>query len=264
MIFEAIKYFFTCGEIPKGCNSTFIALIPKNPDANMVKDFRPISLIGSIYKIIAKILTNRLVGVLGDIVNEVQSAFISERQILDGPFILNEIMQWCRKRKKQSLIFKVNFEKAYDSVRWDFLEYIMAQFLSMESYGGNPIHKVSKASYMGTIPETFPQTVLAGHNQYKVLFKQDDIPTFEYTLQFSATFKLPWILSFTHKKKEVEGTSPPLLIRQFSAKWWKVIKESQADKAAVDRYYKSLIPRTTSVSPSSSVSGSSMTNKEIA
>ncbi|GKA67213.1 RNA-directed DNA polymerase, eukaryota [Tanacetum coccineum] len=66
-----------------------------NPDANMVKDFRPISLIGSIYKIIAKILTNRLVGVLGDIVNEVQSAFISERQILDGPFILNEIMQWA-------------------------------------------------------------------------------------------------------------------------------------------------------------------------
>nr|GFB95675.1 RNA-directed DNA polymerase, eukaryota [Tanacetum cinerariifolium] len=69
-VFKAIKYFFTCSEIPKGCNSTFIALIPKNPDANMVKDFRPISLIGSIYKIIAKILTNRLVGVIGDIVNE--------------------------------------------------------------------------------------------------------------------------------------------------------------------------------------------------
>ncbi|GJT13925.1 RNA-directed DNA polymerase, eukaryota, reverse transcriptase zinc-binding domain protein [Tanacetum coccineum] len=120
--------FFTCGEIPKGCNSTFIALIPKNPDANMVKDFRPISLIGSIYKIIAKILTNRLVGVLGDIVNEVQSAFISERQILDGPFILNEIMQWCRRRKKQSLIFKVDFEKAYDSVRWDFLDDILVKF----------------------------------------------------------------------------------------------------------------------------------------
>ncbi|GJX66186.1 RNA-directed DNA polymerase, eukaryota [Tanacetum coccineum] len=79
-------------------------------------------------KFIAKILTNRLVGVLGDIVNEVQSAFISERQILDGPFILNEIMQWCRRRKKQSLIFKVDFEKAYDSVRWDFLDDILVKF----------------------------------------------------------------------------------------------------------------------------------------
>nr|GEV87391.1 RNA-directed DNA polymerase, eukaryota [Tanacetum cinerariifolium] len=57
-------------EIPKGCNSSFIALIPKIPDANLVKDFRPISLIGSLYKIIAKILANRLAGVLGDIVNE--------------------------------------------------------------------------------------------------------------------------------------------------------------------------------------------------
>ncbi|GJQ95976.1 hypothetical protein Tco_0007115 [Tanacetum coccineum] len=103
-----------------------------------------------------------------------------------------------------------------------------------------------------------------GYNQYKVLFKQDGIPLFEYTLQFSATFKLLWILSFTHKKKEAEGTSPPLLIRQFSAKWWKVIKESQADKSAIDRYHKSLMPRATSVSPSSSASGSTMTNKEIA
>ncbi|GKB76973.1 hypothetical protein Tco_0943868 [Tanacetum coccineum] len=118
--------------------------------------------------------------------------------------------------------------------------------------------------YMGTLPETFPQSVLAGFNQYKILFKQDGIPSFEYTLQFSATFKLPWILSFTHKKKEAEGTSPPLLIRQFSAKWWKVIKENQADKLAVERFHKSLMPKATSISPSSSSSGLSMTNKEIA
>nr|GEX36441.1 RNA-directed DNA polymerase, eukaryota [Tanacetum cinerariifolium] len=83
-VFEAIKQFFTLGKFPKGCNSCFIALILKIPDANLVKDFRPISLIGSLYKIIAKILANRLVGVLGDIVDEVQYAFIADRQILDG------------------------------------------------------------------------------------------------------------------------------------------------------------------------------------
>nr|GEX88236.1 RNA-directed DNA polymerase, eukaryota [Tanacetum cinerariifolium] len=63
-----------------------------------------------------------LVNVLGDIVNEVQSAFIAGRQMLDGPFILNEVLQWCSKKKRKSLIFKVNFEKAFDSVRWDFLD----------------------------------------------------------------------------------------------------------------------------------------------
>ncbi|GJV01931.1 RNA-directed DNA polymerase, eukaryota, reverse transcriptase zinc-binding domain protein [Tanacetum coccineum] len=79
-------------------------------------------------KIIAKILTNRLVGVIGDIVNEVQSAFIADRQILDGPFILNEVMHWCTIKKKQALIFKVDFEKAYDSVRWDFLDEVLQKF----------------------------------------------------------------------------------------------------------------------------------------
>ncbi|GJZ29560.1 RNA-directed DNA polymerase, eukaryota [Tanacetum coccineum] len=63
-----------------------------------------------------------------DIVNKVQSAFVVDRQILDGPFILNELVQLCKSKKKQSLIFKVDFEKAYDSVRWDYLDDIMKKF----------------------------------------------------------------------------------------------------------------------------------------
>ncbi|GKE38640.1 RNA-directed DNA polymerase, eukaryota, reverse transcriptase zinc-binding domain protein [Tanacetum coccineum] len=127
-VFDAVRYFFSYDDIPRGCKSSFIALIPKFPDANLVKDFRPISLIGSIYKIIAKFLTNRLISVLGGIVNEVQSAFVANRQILDGPFILNELFQWCKAKKKQALIFKVDFEKAYDSVRWDFLDEVLCKF----------------------------------------------------------------------------------------------------------------------------------------
>ncbi|GKE46221.1 RNA-directed DNA polymerase, eukaryota, reverse transcriptase zinc-binding domain protein [Tanacetum coccineum] len=94
----------------------------------MVKNFRPISLIGSLYKIIAKILANRLVVVLGDIVNEVQSAFVADRQILDGPFIFNEVLQWCKLKKKHSFILKIDFEKAYDSVQWDYLDDVLRKF----------------------------------------------------------------------------------------------------------------------------------------
>ncbi|GJU57658.1 RNA-directed DNA polymerase, eukaryota [Tanacetum coccineum] len=97
-------------------------------DANMVKDFRPITLIGSVYKIISKILANRFVGTLGNLVNEVQSAFVANRQILDGPFIINELVQWCKRKKKHSMIFKVDFEKAYDSVRWDYMNDVLCKF----------------------------------------------------------------------------------------------------------------------------------------
>ena len=86
-VFLAVNDFFVNGHLPRGCNSSFIALIPKIQDAKFVKDFRPISLIGSVYKIIAKILANRLCLVLPYLISDVQSAFVSNHQILDGPFI---------------------------------------------------------------------------------------------------------------------------------------------------------------------------------
>ncbi|GJR86854.1 hypothetical protein Tco_0210865 [Tanacetum coccineum] len=110
-VVEAVKTFFQDATFPKGGNASFIALIPKTINANMVKDFRHITLIGSLYKIIANILAKRLVSVLGNLVNEVQSAFVANRQILDGPFILNEMIHWCKRKNKQSMIFKVDFEK---------------------------------------------------------------------------------------------------------------------------------------------------------
>ncbi|GJU68843.1 RNA-directed DNA polymerase, eukaryota, reverse transcriptase zinc-binding domain protein [Tanacetum coccineum] len=67
------------------------------------------------YKIIAKILANRLSKVIDSIISPEQSAFISGRQILDGPLILSEVIDWYKKRKKKMMLFKVDFEKAFDS-----------------------------------------------------------------------------------------------------------------------------------------------------
>ncbi|GJZ94419.1 RNA-directed DNA polymerase, eukaryota [Tanacetum coccineum] len=74
------------------------------------------------------ILANRLCLVLPYLISDVQSAFVANRQILDGPFILNELLSWCKFKKLNGMIFKVDFEKAFDSVKWDYLDETLKAF----------------------------------------------------------------------------------------------------------------------------------------
>nr|GFA38223.1 RNA-directed DNA polymerase, eukaryota, reverse transcriptase zinc-binding domain protein [Tanacetum cinerariifolium] len=115
-------------EFAKGCNSSFVALIPKVLDPKVVSDYHPISLIGSLYKVITKILATRISLVMSDLISDVQTVFLPNRQILDGPFIVNEILSRCQAKNHQAMFFKVDFAKAYDSIRWDFLDAVLNSF----------------------------------------------------------------------------------------------------------------------------------------
>jgi hypothetical protein len=117
--------FHTNDRIVKGVNCTFIVLIPKKKNPVKLSDFRPISLIRCIYKVISKVLANRLKKVIGSVVSETQSAFISGRQILDGVLIANEIVDEAKRKKKEALMFKVDFVKAFDYVDLNFLDFVM-------------------------------------------------------------------------------------------------------------------------------------------
>ncbi|CAJ2652820.1 unnamed protein product [Trifolium pratense] len=119
--------FHRNGRLTKGINSTFIALIPKTDSPQRLNDFRPISLVGSLYKILAKVLANRLRHVIGSVISESQTAFVKNRQILDGILIANEVVDEARKAKKDLMLFKVDFEKAYDSVDWGYLDDVMGR-----------------------------------------------------------------------------------------------------------------------------------------
>ena len=67
--FKAIKHFHLTEKIPLGCNSSFVSLIPKVVDPVFIKDYRPISLIGSFYKIVVKLLANRITSVMEDLIS---------------------------------------------------------------------------------------------------------------------------------------------------------------------------------------------------
>lgn len=127
-----VKDFERSGIIDKGCNSSFITLVPKTNDPNTFDDYRPISLIGSLYKIISKVLSERLKKVIPLVVSFAQSAFIKDRYILDGPLIVNEVIYWLRKSKSKAFLLKVDFEKAFDCLNWDYLDSVMEQM----NFGG--------------------------------------------------------------------------------------------------------------------------------
>ncbi|GJW84440.1 RNA-directed DNA polymerase, eukaryota, reverse transcriptase zinc-binding domain protein [Tanacetum coccineum] len=92
-LYDFVNLFFASCVMPNGANSSFFTLIPKVNNPTLITDFRPISLIGIHYKIIAKILANRLSKVIDKIVSKEQSAFIAGRQILDGPRAPESVLQ---------------------------------------------------------------------------------------------------------------------------------------------------------------------------
>ena len=116
-----MSLFHGSGSIPKGCNASFVALVPKVRDPSNLEQYRPISLVGVMYKIISKVLAERMKKVLPVVIDECQSSFLRDRGILDSVLTANEVFEDIRRRRMSGLCFKVDFEKAYDSVRWEFL-----------------------------------------------------------------------------------------------------------------------------------------------
>ena len=111
-------------------NDTFITLIPKVKDPTRITEYMPINLCNVLYKLIAKVLDNRLKKVLPHIISPNQSAFIPGHLILDNVLVAFEAlhtMDTCMIGRKGYMALKLDMRKAYNWVEWDFLEAIMTK-----------------------------------------------------------------------------------------------------------------------------------------
>lgn len=97
-------------------NTSYIVLIPKKEDAKLPQDFRPISLVHGIQKIVSKILANRLQPIIPNIVNDSQTRFVKGRQITEGFLYAQHVVQCAKDSKIPIALFKADIHKAFDTV----------------------------------------------------------------------------------------------------------------------------------------------------
>ncbi|KAF7843911.1 uncharacterized protein G2W53_000816 [Senna tora] len=127
-LITCIKSFFDRGFILRELNQTLITLIPKNQCPEQFKDFRPISLCNVIVKIISKVLVIRMQAIMERVIAPNQNGFVKGRAISDSILLASELMTFvhkARKVKTKWCAFKLDIQKAYDKLSWDFLQAVM-------------------------------------------------------------------------------------------------------------------------------------------
>lgn len=117
---DIVLYFFNNVVMPASWGKTFVTLIPKKDNPNLVSDYRPISLCNVIYKIVSKILANRLSSILPNLIGWEQSGFVAGRCPFDNIIALQEIVHSLERDtiNLPRMIINIDIEKAYDTIRW--------------------------------------------------------------------------------------------------------------------------------------------------
>ena len=127
-IFKDCVSWLANGQLPASLNSTNIALIPKGSEQRTMKDWRPIALCNVLYKVLSKVLANRLKKILHKCVADNQSAFVPGRSILDNAMVAIEVVHSMKLKtngKKGNVAIKLDISKAYDRIDWLYLKEVM-------------------------------------------------------------------------------------------------------------------------------------------
>jgi hypothetical protein len=99
-----------------------IILLPKYKEALLIQQYRPICLLNISFKVFTKVVTNRIMSVAQKVISPTQTTFILGRNIMEGVVILHETMHELHRKKQSGVIFKSDFEKVYNKVKWSFVQ----------------------------------------------------------------------------------------------------------------------------------------------
>ncbi|KAJ0075024.1 hypothetical protein Patl1_34399 [Pistacia atlantica] len=146
----AVRKAFCSGSWPQDFNATLIALIPKVKTPSKVSEFRPISLCNVLYKILAKVLANDAKN-LATIISPSQSAFIPDRLITDNAIVAFEVMHTMNtglKGKDGYMALKLDMSKAYDRLKWSFLQAVMCKMGFCSTWINVIMNCLSSVSYL--------------------------------------------------------------------------------------------------------------------
>lgn len=133
-LYKMVQQSQDCQKIGGSTNSSFLALIPKEKGANSFNRFRPISLCNTSYKLITKIIANRLKHILPKIIPENQGGFIHGRQLVDNFILVQEAILSSKQLKEKGMAIKLDLENAFDCVRHSFLLNVLQKFGFGESF----------------------------------------------------------------------------------------------------------------------------------
>jgi hypothetical protein len=139
---------FYRGDLPLFClNFGVITLLPKGQEVKKVQQYRPICMLNVSFKIFTKVLANRISSVASKVIKPSQTAFLPGRHILEGVVILHETIHEIHRKRHKGLILKLDFEKAYDKVNWNFLQ----QVLRMKGFSAKWCQWVEKVVTGGSV-----------------------------------------------------------------------------------------------------------------
>lgn len=127
---EEVEKAFHTKKIPDYLNKTHIVLIPKIQGPEKIGNYRPINLCNSIYKVISKVLVNRIITHLDSLISPYQAAFIPRRRGVDNTIIVQELIHTIGSTKgsKGTMAIKIDLEMAYDKIEWSFIREMLINY----------------------------------------------------------------------------------------------------------------------------------------